>query len=311
MENQDLTPNPSYDGAMDGILPPLPTPFREDGGLELGFLSALVQGLNGFGLTGYLALGSNGEAVHLDEDEAEAVVRTVRAAAAPGKLLLVGTGRLSTRATIEATRRAAGAGADAVLVVTPFFFKGSMTPDALEAHFRAVADASPVPVLVYNVPANSGLNAPPAVVARIATHPNVVGVKDSAGDVGQLAELVRLSPPGKPFSVMSGNYGAALPGYAVGTRGAILAAANVAPAECVALREAFLAGRLEEARALHLRLLPVARAVTSQFGVPGLKAALEMLGRPAGVPRLPLLPLAAAAREELRGMLAAAALLPA
>jgi 4-hydroxy-2-oxoglutarate aldolase len=167
-----------------------------------------------------------------------------------------------------------------------------------------------VPVFVYNVPANTGLNAPPAAVARIAAHPNVAGVKDSSGDVGQLAELVRLSPPGKPFSVMSGNYGAALPGYAVGTRGAILAAANVAPADCVAIREAFLSGRLEEARALHLRLLPVARAVTSQFGVPGLKAALEMLGRPAGVPRLPLLPLAAPAREELRGMLVAAALLP-
>lgn len=296
---------------MDGILPPLPTPFREDGGLDLGLLSALVAALNDAPLAGYLALGSNGEAVHLDEEEAEAVVRAVRAAAAPGRLLLAGTGRLSTRATIEATRRAAGAGADAVLVVTPFFFKGSMSADVLLAHFTAVADASPVPVLVYNVPANTGVNVPPAAVARIAEHPNVAGVKDSAGDVGQLAELVRLSPPGKPFSVLSGNFGAALPGYAVGTCGAILAAANVAPAECVAIREAFLAGRHEEARELHLRLLPAARAVTSQLGVPGLKAALELLGRPAGIPRAPLLPLPAGPREELRRCLAGARLLSA
>jgi 4-hydroxy-2-oxoglutarate aldolase len=294
---------------MEGVFPPLPTPFREDGGLELGLLAALVARLNEAPLAGYLALGSNGEAVHLDEAEAEAVVRAVRAAA-PGRTLLAGTGRLSTRATVEATKRAAGAGADAALVVTPFFFKGSMASDALAAHYEAVADASPIPVLVYNVPANTGLNAPPSAVARIAAHPNVAGVKDSAGDVGQLAELVRLAPAGKPFSVFSGNYGAALPGYAVGAAGAILAAANVAPEGCVAIREAFRAGRLEEARETHLRLLPAARAVTSLFGVPGLKAALEMLGCPAGVPRLPLLPLAAPSREELRRVLVEGRLLP-
>ncbi|MBI5446253.1 MAG: dihydrodipicolinate synthase family protein [Deltaproteobacteria bacterium] len=295
---------------MIGVFAPLPTPFREDGGLEFGLLLALVERLNGTGLSGYLALGSNGEAVHVDEEEAERVVRTVRAAAALGKVLLAGTGRLSTRATIEATKRAAGAGADAVLVVTPFFFKGSMSVDALVAHFEAVAEASPVPILAYNVPANTGVNAPPPAVARIATHPNVVGVKDSSGDIGQLAELVRLAPEGKPFDVFAGNHGAALPGYAVGAAGAILAVANVAPAECVAIREAFLAGRLDEARALHLRLLPLARAVTSQFGVPGLKAALEMLGRPAGLPRRPLLPLAAGPREEVRLSLLEAGFLP-
>lgn len=295
---------------MDGIIPPLPTPFREDGGLDLGLLAAHVARLSGNGLAGLLALGSNGEAVHLDEDEAERVVRTVRDAS-PGTFLLAGSGRLSTRATVEATRRAAGAGADAVLVFAPFFFKGAMTADALAAHFEAVADASPVPVLFYNVPANTGLDVAASTVARIAAHPNVAGVKDSSGDVGQLAELVRLSPAGRPFAVFSGNYGAALPGYAVGAAGAILAAANVAPAECVAMREAFLAGRLEEARALHLRLLPMARAVTSRFGVAGLKAALALLGRPVGVPRRPLLALEGAPREEVRRILVEARLLPA
>lgn len=293
---------------MEGIIPPLPTPFREDGGLDLGLLSDLVAHLAAAPLAGFLALGSNGEAVHLDEDEAERVVSTVRASA-PGRFLLAGSGRLSTRATVEATKRAAGAGADGVLVVTPHFFRGAMSADALAAHFEAVADASPVPVLVYNVPANTGLDVDAATVARIARHPNVAGVKDSSGDVGKLAELVRLAPAGKRFDVFSGNYGAALPGYAVGTAGSILAAANVAPAECVAIRQAFLAGRLEEARALHLRLLPMARAVTSRFGVPGLKAALELLGRPAGSVRRPLLDLPSSAREELRGTLVEARLL--
>ncbi len=293
---------------MEGIIPPLPTPFREDGGLDLGILSDFVAHLAGTPLAGFLALGSNGEAVHLDDDEAERVVVTVRTAA-PGRFLLAGSGRLSTRATVEATRRAAGAGADAVLVVTPHFFRGAMSSDALAAHFEAVADASPVPVLLYNVPANTGLDVDAATVARIARHPNVEGVKDSSGDVGKLAEFVRLAPAGKRFDVFSGNYGSALPGYAVGTAGSILAAANVAPAECVAIREAFLSGRLEEARALHLRLLPMARAVTSRFGVPGLKAALAILGRPAGHPRRPLFPLPEPSREELRGTLLEARLL--
>ncbi len=293
---------------MEGIIPPLPTPFREDGGLDLGLLSDFVAHLSAAPLAGFLALGSNGEAVHVDDDEAEQVVATVRRAA-PGRWLLAGTGRLSTRATVDATKRAAGAGADAVLVVTPHFFRGAMSSDALAAHFDAVADASPVPVLLYNVPANTGLDVDAATVARIARHPNVAGVKDSSGDVGKLAELVRLAPTGKRFDVFSGNYGSALPGYTVGTAGSILAAANVAPEGCVAIRQAFLSGRLEEARTLHLRLLPMARAVTSRFGVPGLKAALELLGRPAGHARRPLLPLPAPFREELRRTLGEAGIL--
>jgi 4-hydroxy-2-oxoglutarate aldolase len=243
-------------------------------------------------------------------EEAEAVVRTVRQAAAPGKVVLAGTGQLSTRATIEMTKCAAGAGCDAVLVVTPYYFKGLMTEDALFAHFVALADASPVPVFIYNVPANTGLNVPAATVARIGEHPNVAGVKDSSGDIGQLAEILRLRPKGKPFSVLSGNFGSALPGYVLGAHGAILAAANIAPAECVAMRESLLSGRIGDARDLHLKTLPAARAVTSQMGVPGLKAALTMQGHPVGEPRGPLMPLSPEKREELREILVGAGLLP-
>ena len=292
-----------------GVLPPLPTPFDETGQLDLGLLSALVARLNREALPGYVALGSNGEAPHVSADEAEKIFETIRRAAPPERLVIAGTGRLSSRETVELSRRAAGAGASAVLVVTPYFYKGSMNDEALLRHFETVAGSSPVPVILYNVPANTGLNVPPSLVAQIGAHPNVQGVKDSSGDIGQLAELVRLRPSGKDFSILSGNFGSAFPGYAIGADGAILAAANIAPAECVAIRERFLSGGIEEARSLHLKVLPAARAVTSQWGVPGLKAALAMQGLDSGIPRLPLLPLGPEKRAGLRRILEDAGLL--
>ncbi len=294
---------------FSGVFPPLPTPFDEDGALDLSLLTDLVSRLNASPLAGYLALGSNGEAPHVSRDEAEKVFRAVRRAAPPEKLVLAGTGQNSTRATVEWTKTAAGCGCDAALVVTPFYFKGLMQADELTKHFETVAGHSPIPVLLYNVPQNTGLNIAPSTVARIAAHPNVAGIKDSSGDIAQLAEIIRTRPQEKPFSVLSGSYPAALPGYAVGASGAILAAANIAPAECVQIRYLFLRGELDEARDLHLRILPAARAVTAQMGVPGLKAALEMLGMPAGLPRLPLLPLALKKRSGLRQILASSGLL--
>ena len=284
---------------LSGIIPPLPTPFDAAGSLDLGLLRALVEHLNGTGLSGYLALGSNGEAVHLWPEESPAVVRTVRETAAPGMILLAGTGQLSTAATLDATCRAAGAGADAVLVLPPFYYRGAMTGDALRRHFEAVATASPVPVILYNVPVNTGLTLPVEVAAALSHHPNVIGIKDSAGDVGQLAELVRTTRGGRPFDVLSGSFAATLPGLSVGATGAILAVANVAPRECVSILDLVRDGRHEEAREVHMRILPLARLVTSRFGIPGLKAALEILGHPAGLPRLPLLPLPDEARREV------------
>ncbi len=272
-----------------------------------------VARLNGTGLSGYLAFGSNGEAFHVSPDEASQVFAAVRATAAPGMKVLGGTGQLSTRATIEMTFRATDAGCDAVLVLPPFYYRGSMTADALRAHFEAVADASRVPVLLYNVPATTGLSIPLETVAALSRHQNIVGIKDSSGDIGRLAETVRLTRDirdAKPFAVLSGNYGATLPGLAFGIDGAILAVANVAPRECVALLSLFREGRIREAGELHLRLLPVAAAVTSRYGVPGLKAALDILGFQGGPPREPLLPASSEARAEIKTVLSCAGLLP-
>lgn len=292
---------------LAGVFPPVPTPFRPDGALDLPALAAHVERLDATAVSGYLALGSNGEAPHLAPDEAVSVYATVRKAAAPGKVVLAGTGQASTHATIEMTRRAAGEGCDAALVLTPFYYKGSMSHDAFVAHFAAVADRSPIPVLIYNVPASTGLNIAPATVAELSRHPNVVGIKDSAGDIGQLAETVRLTRGDEPFAVFCGSYPATLPALSLGIAGAILAVANVYPDECAALVSLARTGRAEEARDLYLRLLPAARAVSSQHGVPGLKAALELLGRPCGVPRLPLLPAGPEVRAALAALLGVAA----
>jgi 4-hydroxy-2-oxoglutarate aldolase len=293
---------------LSGIYPPLPTPFNEDGSLALDKLRSNVERLNETGLSGYVALGSNSEAVHVTPDEASQVFATVKKAAAFNKIVIGGTGQFSTLATIEITQRAAAAGCAAALIVTPFYYKNSMTAEALKKHYFTIADRSPIPVLIYNVPANTSFNIAPSIVAEIARHPNVIGIKDSAGDIGQLAEYVRVTKD-EGFDVISGNYGAMLPGLTFGIVGAILAVANIAPNECVSIFNLFKIGKLAEAGELHLRLLPVARAVTSQYAVPGLKAAMDMLGYEGGWPRSPLLPLGPEARSDVEKILREAKLL--
>jgi len=292
---------------FEGIYPPIPTPFDDAGSLALDRLAANIARWNVTGLSGYVAMGSNGEAPHLSFDEAARLVAATRAAALPSMKVIAGTGQLSTKATVDLSERAADAGADALLVVTPFYYRGAMTVDALKRHFFKVADASPVPVLIYNVPANTGFNIPVSAVPELACHDNIAGIKDSAGDVGQLAEMVRLTQ-GMRFEVLSGNFGALLPAMTFGVSGAILAVANVAPRECVEMFESARSSRWQPAGQWHLRLLPVARAVTSQFGVPGLKSALDLLGYYGGPPREPLLPASASTRESIEDILRQAGL---
>jgi len=292
---------------FNGVFPPIPTSFGPDGQLDLDALRANIARWNEAGLAGYVALGSNGEAPLLDADESTAVIRAVREAMAPGMTLIAGAGRESTRDTIRACRAAAEGGAEAVLVITPGYYKGAMTGDALRRHFEAVADASPIPVLVYNMPANTGVNIPVSTVAELAGHPNVAGIKDSAGNIDQLSAIVRSTPDG--FEVMVGNTGAFLPGMLLGATGGILALANVAPGQTVALYQAARAGRWDEARALHDRLVPVGNAVTRIYGVPGLKAALDLLGYAGGQPRPPLLPAPPEAVNDVRQTLEKAGLL--
>ena len=282
---------------LSGVYPPIATPFADDE-IDYTGLRRNVGRWMATGLRGLLALGSNGEAAFLDEDESERIVATVREDVPRDRVLLAGAGRQSTRATIAAVKRAAGAGADAVLVLTPFYFKARMTHEALVEHYRAVADASPVPVLLYNFTAVTGLNMALETVAALSAHPNIIGMKDSNGDVAQVAGIVARVPA--DFTLLVGSAGTLHPSLLAGAAGAIVAVANVVPDVCVRLFELARAGRHDEARRLQERLTPLALAVTREFGVAGLKAAMEIAGYVGGPVRLPLRPVGTDEREELR-----------
>lgn len=284
-----------------GIYTPIATPFRDDGTVDERALAANVSRWMTTPLTGLVVLGSNGEAASLEDAEADRVVEIVRAGVPSSRPLIAGTGRESTRATIAATRRAAAAGADAALVRTPSFFKPQMTSDAFVRHFTEVADASPVPVLLYNVTLYTGVNLLPDAVERLAVHPNIVGIKESGSDIGQIAEYVARTPD--DFTVLAGSATTLVHALCAGCDGAILALASLAPAECVSMATLVRERRLDEATALQRRLMPLARSVGTTYGVPGLKAALELKGYAGGPPRPPLRPVSSEVVDIIRRQL--------
>ena len=284
-----------------GIYTPIATPFRDDGTVDERALAANVSRWMTTPLTGLVVLGSNGEAASLEDAEADRVVEIVRAGVPSSRPLIAGTGRESTRATIAATRRAAAAGADAALVRTPSFFKPQMTSDAFVRHFTEVADASPVPVLLYNVTLYTGVNLLPDAVERLAVHPNIVGIKESGSDIGQIAEYVARTPD--DFTVLAGSATTLVHALCAGCDGAILALASLAPAECVSMTMLVREKRLDEAAALQRRLMPLARSVGTTYGVPGLKAALELKGYAGGPPRPPLRPVSSEVVDIIRRQL--------
>jgi 4-hydroxy-2-oxoglutarate aldolase len=286
---------------LHSVFPAIPTPFVDDVLDEKG-LRANVARWARTPLRGLLALGSNGEASHVDGDESVRVVETVREAWPGDRILIAGAGHQSTRQTIAAARAVARAGADLALIITPYAFKSSMTTDALVAHFSAVADASPIPILLYNVPPRTGVTLPLAAVERLATHPNIAGLKDSSGDVGFVCEAAGLVPA--TFNVLVGVAPNLLASLGVGAIGGIVAVASVFPELCLELHALARAGRRDEALALQRALTPLARAVTSTHGPAGLKAAIEAVGYVGGPPRLPLPPLPASAIADIRKLVA-------
>jgi 4-hydroxy-2-oxoglutarate aldolase len=287
--------------SLAGVFPPIPTPFDEGGDVAHQALAENLERWNQFDLSGYVVLGSNGEAVYLTEEEKVSILETCRKAIPAGKLLLAGTGLQSTRQTIDLTRRAADVGADAALIVTPHYYSPKMTGEALVRHYHTVADAVPIPVMIYNVPKFTGVDMEAAAIARAAVHPNVIGTKDTSGNIAKLADTVRLAGPA--FQVLAGSAGFFLAGLAVGAVGGILALANIAPQQGIDIYRLFKAGNLEEAADLQRRMLPVNAAVTATMGIPGLKAALDMLGYYGGPVRPPMLDLTESQRESLRAVL--------
>ena len=291
-----------------GIYPPVPTFFTEDESLDRTTQREHFIRLRDHGIAAVVVLGSNGEAVHLDDAERQTVIVLARETLGAEAQVLAGTGAQSTRATIALCRLAADAGADVALVLPPHHYRSQMTNAALRAHYLAVADASPLPVLIYNMPANAaGVDLDAETIIALSAHPNIVGLKDSSGNVAKLAEVVAGAREG--FAVLAGSAGFLLPALIVGARGAIAALANIAPVECLHLMELFQAGRFDEARVLQARLVPVNTAITSGYGVAGLKAALHFIAHYGGAPRRPLPPLGEGERVRLRSLLAEADLL--
>ena len=284
-----------------GIYTPIVTPFTASGDLDERGMVANVDRYLASPLTGLVVLGSNGEAAQLDDEEADRAIAVVRDRVPRDRPLLVGTGRESTRATIAASRRAASLGADAVMARTPSFYKPQMTSEAFIRHFTAVADASPVPMLLYNVTMYTGVNLLPDAVEKLSEHPNIVGLKDSGNDMLQIGDYLARAKPG--FTVLAGAAPTLFTSAALGVHGAVLALAGIVPELCVELFGHVRAGRIDEARALQKRLMPVARSIGPVYGVPGLKAALDLLGLHGGTPRPPLGPAGPAVVDVLRGQL--------
>lgn len=286
---------------LEGVFPPIPTPFDGEGDIAGEMLIENLERWNEYDLAGYVVLGSNGESVYLTVEEKVRVWETARRAIPEEKLLIAGTGCESTCQTIALSRRAAEAGADAVLVLTPHYYGGQMTSEALTRHFEAVADGVPVPVVLYNMPRFTQVDMDATTVARIARHPNVIGIKDSGGNVGKLAQIVGMA--GESFQVLAGSASFFFPGLTVGAVGGVMALANIAPQAAIDLYHLYGRDDWEEAAVLQQRLVPVNTAVTSRFGIPGLKAALDVLGYYGGPVRSPLRSLDEQEIEALREIL--------
>jgi 4-hydroxy-2-oxoglutarate aldolase len=292
---------------LAGIFPPIATAFAADGALRppaAGFLEFLHDGA----LDGVVALGSNGEAAHLTEAERLQWIGWVRKALPSPLRLIAGTGAESTRATIERTRAAAGEGAEAALVIAPSYFKRQLTTEALRAHYHAVAEASPIPILIYNVPVHMGYDLGSETIVRLTGHANIAGLKDSSGDIGRLPGLRKALGP--DFVLLAGAGEKLVEALEAGADGAIAALANLAPQTSAAIRTARLEGRPDQARQLQRTIAPLGEALSGGYGVPGLKAGLRLLGYDHGDPRPPLPALPASELPALRRLMEDAKLMP-
>jgi 4-hydroxy-2-oxoglutarate aldolase len=274
---------------ISGIFPALVTPFEPDGAVSLGGVRENIRRYNLTAVAGYVVLGSTGEAVMLSREAAEAVLAAATEVAAPAKLLIAGTGAESTSETIARTRQAAALGYVAALVKTPYYYKPVYKTETYIRHYRAVADASPIPVILYSVPQFTGITLETPEILTLAEHPNIAGIKDSSGNIQRVAEIVAGARP--DFQVLTGGAAVVYAALAVGARGAILALAAALPEKCAELFVLFASGRHEQAKALQLELAVASKRIVSEEGIPGVKYAMDLRGYDGGLPCLPLLPL--------------------
>ncbi|CAN5126161.1 dihydrodipicolinate synthase family protein [soil metagenome] len=293
--------------ALEGVFAPIATLFTKDDDLDLAGYQKNIEWYCNSPLDGVVIMGSNGEYASLDTDEKLKLIEAGVAAVNGRKTVLAGTGVESTRNTTKLTKAAAEFGADFALVVTPYYYRPRYDRAAFVNHYLSVAEASPIPVVIYIMTAYTGVDLPSSVVAELSQHPNIVGVKDSAGNAPKVAEMVANSSD--DFSVLAGSANFLYPAYCLGAKGGILALANIAPRECVEIRDLFQEGKHDEARSAQFNLLAPNAAVTTQFGIAGLKAAMEMVGLQTSDPRPPMLPATVDERTAIQAILDKAGLL--
>ena len=293
--------------SLEGVLIPVTTPFRGDD-VATDRLAANLRRYNETALAGYVVLGSTGEFPMLSEAERDRVLVAARQAIPASKLFIAGTGTNATLHTIKQTKRAAEIGADAAIVITPHYFtKAFARPDAQIRHYLAVAEASPIPIVIYNFPLNTGINLEAETVARIAQHPNVCGIKDSSGNIPQCAQIIHQTP--KTFHVHVGSASALLPTLTIGAAGAIVALGTISAREWCDVYALAKAGRWDEAREIAARMMAADRGVAGRYGIGGLKAALDLQGLYGGPCRPPLTTPDADAIDDIKEVLATAGLL--
>lgn len=289
---------------LRGILLPTVTPFTDTEELDLDALASNIRKWRSAGISGFVMLGSTGERVHLEENESVRTLEVARNAIPSDDAFIAGVGQQSVRGTIKEIAKAVECGADAILVLTPHYYRTAITQEALVSYYTAVADASPVPVLLYSMPALTGIKIEPETIARLSEHQNIIGVKDSSNDVAGFAATVKLCP--SEFAVLTGNGTVLLDALRAGATGAILAVGCVVPRMCVEIFDAFARGDEERAGFLQAKLTPLAAAVTTRFGIGGLKAALDLADYRGGTVRAPLRSPDEAARAEIASLLEAA-----
>lgn len=287
---------------LRGIFAPLTTPFGPDGAVALTRLRENIARYNKTPLAGYVINGSTSESVLLLWSEVYRVWETAKEAAAPDKIIIAGTGAESTSETVEHTHRAAALGFTAALVRTPSFYKPAINDHLLAEHYIRVADAARIPILIYSVPLFTHVTVEASLIQRVGTHPNVVGIKDSSGNVEGVAKIMAAAPQG--FQTLVGSAATLYDSLERGAQGAILALADAFPEMCAEICQATRAGLFERARALQEKLVAPSKLLGPQYGIAGLKYALDRLGYFGGSPRPPLLPVSEAGRREIDAMLA-------
>lgn len=284
-----------------GTLPPIITPFKENGDVDYDAFVRNIERWDNDPLAGYLVLGSNSETPYLNEEEKLKLIELTIQASKKDRIILVGTGLESTRETIRLTNKAAHLGAHAALVLTPFYYGDQMEDKALINYFTTVADASDIPTLIYNVPKFTHLNVSVDAVKVLSQHPNIVGMKDSLGDVAHLKSFKKVIP--EKFNLIVGSASSWYAALELGIKAAILAVANCLPMPCAEIQRLFDLKSHTEAKKLQTRLNPVNKAVTETFGVPGLKYASTLTGYEGGFPRSPLQPLNNHEKTQIRQIL--------